>query len=105
MNWGHRLKELITRNWREKIISLLLAFLFWYMIKAQDARQTLPYSMPPPVRVSPSTSPAPPQLTPVLPPPVDVPTQLEPVLPPPDSGTVPESGDGVGISGATGTGL
>lgn len=35
MNWGHRFKELITRNWREKLISLLLAFLFWFMIKAQ----------------------------------------------------------------------
>lgn len=85
MNWGHRLKELITRNWREKIISLLLAFLFWFMIKAQDARHTQPYmAPPPPVRITPSTlSPAPSQLTPVLPPPAEVPTQLEPVVTPP----------------------
>ncbi|HRH96749.1 MAG TPA: hypothetical protein PLB55_12480 [Prosthecobacter sp.] len=102
MNWGHRLKELITRNWREKIISLLLAFLFWYMIKAQDSRHTVPYSMPPPVRVSPPTSPAPPQLTPVLPPSVQVPSQLEPTLPPPNADTAPGSGEGVGIGGATG---
>ena len=54
MNWGHQLKELITRNWREKLISLLLAFLFWFMIKAQDVRHTPPYFSPPPVPVAPA---------------------------------------------------
>jgi YbbR domain-containing protein len=54
MNWGHRFKELFTRNWREKLISLLLAFLFWYMIKAQDARSTQPYpTRPTPAAPSP----------------------------------------------------
>lgn len=99
MKWGHRLKELITRNWREKLISLLLAFLFWFMIKAQDARHTQPYMAPPPVRITPSTlSPAPSQLTPVLPPPVEVPSQLEPVVPAPDS----QAGAGSGLGGASG---
>jgi len=96
MNWGHRLKELITRNWREKIISLLLAFLFWFMIKAQDVRYTQPYmAPPPPVRITPSnSSPAPSQLAPVLPPPAEAPPELEPVVTPPPA--VP------GLSGAAG---
>jgi hypothetical protein len=84
MNWGHQLKELITRNWREKIISLLLAFLFWFMIKAQDVRYTQPYMAPAPVRITPpASSPAPSQLAPVLPPPSEAPSQLEPVVTPP----------------------
>jgi YbbR domain-containing protein len=28
-------KQLFTRNWREKIVAILLAFLFWFMIKSQ----------------------------------------------------------------------
>ena len=83
MNWGHQIKQLITLNWREKIISLLLAFLFWFMIKAQDARHTPSYSMPPPARMTAPASPAPSQLTPVIPPPVQVPSQLEPTVSPP----------------------
>ena len=54
MNWGNQLKEFIMRNWREKIISLVLAFLFWFMIKAQDVRHTPPYFSPPPVPVAPA---------------------------------------------------
>lgn len=54
MNWGHQLKELVTRNWREKLISLLLAFLLWYMIKAQDTRQSSPRFIPPPAPVAPA---------------------------------------------------
>lgn len=49
MSWA-RIKSLFTRNWREKIIAVLLAFLFWFMIKsqtAQDQRQQLPL---PPMR-------------------------------------------------------
>lgn len=34
MSWD-LFKSLITRNWREKLVALLLAFLFWYMIKSQ----------------------------------------------------------------------
>ena len=54
MNWGHRFKELFTRNWREKLISLLLAFLFWYMIKAQDARSTQPFPSARPAPTAPA---------------------------------------------------
>ncbi len=43
MNWGHRFKQMIIRNWREKLISLMLAFLFWYMIKAEETRSTQLY--------------------------------------------------------------
>lgn len=31
------------RNWKEKLLAVVLAFLFWYMIKAQAARSNLPY--------------------------------------------------------------
>ena len=104
MNWGHQIKQLITLNWREKIISLLLAFLFWFMIKAQDARHTPSYSMPPPARMTAPASPAPSQLTPVIPPPVQVPSQLEPTVSPPGSAAppAPPAGPGTAIRGATG---
>ena len=47
MNWGRRFKNMLTRNWREKLVAVLLAFLFWYMIKAQAAR-SMPYMPQPP---------------------------------------------------------
>ena len=34
VSWD-QFKSLITRNWREKLVALLLACLFWYMIKSQ----------------------------------------------------------------------
>ncbi len=42
MTWA-RLKNLIFRNWKEKLLAVVLAFLFWYMIKAQAARSSMPY--------------------------------------------------------------
>lgn len=102
MSWGHQVKELITLNWREKIVSLLLAFLFWFMIKAQDARHTPTYSMPPPVRMTVPTSPAPSQLTPVIPSPVELPSELEPTLSPPGAAKVPAAKPGEAIGGAAG---
>jgi hypothetical protein len=42
VTWAH-LKNLICRNWKEKLLAVVLAFLFWYMIKAQAARSNLPY--------------------------------------------------------------
>lgn len=38
MKWAH-LKTVITRNWREKLLALGLAFLLWFMIKFQAAYQ------------------------------------------------------------------
>ena len=102
MNWGHQVKQLIVLNWREKIISLVLAFLFWFMIKAQDARYTSSYPLPPPARVPVPTSPAPSQLTPVIPAPVQMPSQMEPMLSPPSATTAPAGKSGTAISGATG---
>lgn len=99
MNWGRWLKELITLNWREKIISLLLAFLFWFMIKAQDVRHIPAYVPSQPTKI---TSPAPAQLDPVLPPPSQVPPLLEPVVPAPVPQGAPVPGAGVGLGGATG---
>ncbi|MDB6006615.1 MAG: hypothetical protein JWR15_3602 [Prosthecobacter sp.] len=98
MSWGHQLKELFTLNWREKIVSLLLAFLFWFMIKAQDVRHTPAYSMPPPTRMPVPSSPAPSQLTPVIP----LPSELEPTLSPPGAATAPVGKSGGAISGAAG---
>ncbi|MEZ5387170.1 MAG: hypothetical protein R3F13_16805 [Prosthecobacter sp.] len=86
-------------NWREKIISLVLAFLSWFMIKAQDQRYSQPYVLPAPTKI---TSPAPPQLTPVLPPPAEVPIKLEPVVPLPSPPEAPEPGAPVGLGDATG---
>lgn len=34
MSWA-QFKRFFTHNWREKLIALLLAFLFWFMIKSQ----------------------------------------------------------------------
>ncbi|WP_395746360.1 hypothetical protein [Prosthecobacter sp.] len=102
MSWGHQVKQLITLNWREKIISLVLAFLFWFMIKAQDARHTPAYPMPPTVRMPVPSTPAPPQLTPVIPPPVQVPSELEPTLSPPGATTTPPVKPKEAIGGAAG---
>lgn len=88
MNWGRRLKRAFLENWREKIISLVLAFLFWFMIKAQDARYSQPYVMPPAQMLQQST-PAPPRLEPTLPTSAPVSPQLSPVLPLPGVGVEP----------------
>ena len=45
MKWHRQLKERITRNWKEKLLALLLAFVFWYLISIQ-VRQPL-MSFPP----------------------------------------------------------
>lgn len=37
-----RFKDMLVRNWREKIIALVLAFLFWFMIKAQITQPQMP---------------------------------------------------------------
>jgi len=37
------LSNLIFANWKEKLLSLLLAVLFWFMIKAQANRTSLPF--------------------------------------------------------------
>lgn len=42
MSWA-QFKNLFTRNWKEKLLSLVLAFLFWFMIKGHAARGSLPY--------------------------------------------------------------
>lgn len=44
MNW-RRVRLIFTRNWKEKLLALVLAFLFWFMIKAQAGRSTMPYGM------------------------------------------------------------
>jgi hypothetical protein len=81
MNWGHRLNELVTRNWREKIISLVLAFLFWFMIKAQDARQPASYAPSQAAKMMPQGFAPPSQLAPTVQPSPEVPAKLAPVMP------------------------
>lgn len=39
-----QLKNLFVRNWKEKLLSLVLAFLFWLMIKGQANRSNMPYN-------------------------------------------------------------
>lgn len=49
MNWD-QFKNFFTRNWREKFVALLLAFLFWFMIKSQISSGTRSYPPLPPLR-------------------------------------------------------
>ena len=42
MSWEH-FKNVFTRNWKEKMLALVLAFLFWFMIKGHAARSNMPY--------------------------------------------------------------
>ena len=46
MSWGH-LKNIFVRNWKEKLLAVVVAFLFWYMIKAQAVRSSMPYGYGP----------------------------------------------------------
>ncbi|GEP40843.1 hypothetical protein [Brevifollis gellanilyticus] len=42
MSW-ERFKNLFARNWKEKLLALVLAILFWFMIKGQAGRSNMPY--------------------------------------------------------------
>lgn len=72
MNWGTQTRNTLIRNWREKVVAIVLAFLFWLLIKAQTERPPMPYwqQMPPPAV----------QLTPA-PQPIVIPAPTAPVLP------------------------
>jgi len=68
---------MLVRNWREKLVAVVLAFLFWLLIKAQTERPPMPYwqQMPPPaVQLTPSAEPI---IIPAPTPPV-VPKAVEP---------------------------
>jgi hypothetical protein len=74
MSWGRRFSGLITLNWREKLMAVVLAFLFWLLIKAQIARPPMPAWQqmpmpvtPPPVRLTPDLPPAVNTVLPVAP--------------------------------------
>lgn len=55
VKWLKQAKLVLTRSWREKLVALVLAILFWYMIKAQIRRQVVPWMTPPsPVAQMPS---------------------------------------------------
>jgi hypothetical protein len=46
---GPQLKLWITRDWEAKLVSLVLAFLLWYVVKdqvARDGRQLRPDPLP-----------------------------------------------------------
>ncbi|HRJ08834.1 MAG TPA: hypothetical protein PK490_15925 [Prosthecobacter sp.] len=49
MSW-EQFKRLVIRNWREKLVAVLLAFLFWFMIKSQISSGSRPLPPLPPLR-------------------------------------------------------
>lgn len=40
MKWILMFWTMMRRNWREKMVAILFAFLFWYLIKSQAERDT-----------------------------------------------------------------
>jgi hypothetical protein len=61
MKWATQSRDLITRNWREKLVAFVLACLFWLLIKAQTERPQMPswQQMPPPaVQLTPAAGPS-----------------------------------------------
>ena len=47
MKWVRQFIHVLTRNWREKLVALVLAIVFWYMIKSQVRRPSIPWTPPP----------------------------------------------------------
>ena len=35
MRWDRKLAALLFHNWREKLVALVIAFFFWYLVRAQ----------------------------------------------------------------------
>lgn len=33
--WAREIRGVFTRNWREKILAVVIAFFFWHMVKQQ----------------------------------------------------------------------
>lgn len=40
MKWIRMFWNMLRRNWREKLVALLFAFVFWYLIKGQADRDS-----------------------------------------------------------------
>lgn len=40
VRWDKRFIEVLTRNWKEKLLAIALAFIFWYLISIQVSQST-----------------------------------------------------------------
>ncbi len=43
MRWDRKIREIIFSNWREKLVALVIAFFFWYLVRAQIRETALRY--------------------------------------------------------------
>lgn len=44
LRWDRQLTEILTRNWKEKLLAIGLAFIFWYLISIQVSQPSSSFS-------------------------------------------------------------
>ncbi|MBL9116644.1 MAG: hypothetical protein JNJ83_16675 [Verrucomicrobiaceae bacterium] len=41
-NWPREVRLMVTRNWKVKLLAIVLAFLFWHIVKSEIRQLPLP---------------------------------------------------------------